>query len=199
MTTGQNIHDNLPIPAATTAQTLLALKAATWSAWPMVRINEYKTSVATLSANTYEYSLSAISDLTREEGVSRVFVTATTSEPKTLVRAVRQRYVQDSAAWYLIFTAPFVTAYSGQPVHIEYQRRPAAPSAIGDTLEIPEEFAYWYAIHWYATRGIAEPHVDSRSSESLSVTAREQLDAARKRAWTQPMMRTTPIFKDRED
>lgn len=136
----------------TNADALVAVKLACDDAWPMIRVHQYDAAVATLAKGTFEYTLSTSLGIERETGVAEVFVNPETAsdEPEILKRGWRLR--DDGGTYTLIFDADVVNAHNGKAVNISYERRPAAPSAVGDTLEIPLAYATYYLSWWNAMK-----------------------------------------------
>lgn len=196
--TGADIHSALRIDSGqvTVADTLTALKEACDAAWPIIRITSYNTGVATLATGTYEYSLGAVTDL-EADGLSRVYVNPPDAdEAEILLRGWRQR--NDNGVWWLIFDPDVAEDHAGKAINIEYQRRPASPTALSSTLEISREYAVAYVMMWYSMKYLTRTTTADRNFRDLSVLYREEADRALRKNWVQPLAPPRRVRRDRQ-
>ncbi len=161
-TTGTIIHDSLPLESPKTAAlTLLALNLAIRAAWPSIKISEYATSVATLVATTYEYSLAAVTPAPDPKlGIAQVFIVENTTLPEVSHEAVWQRYDHSDGFFKLVFAPDITRAYPTKTVNILYQRPHTAITALTDTIELPDHYLTAYCMAWYATKILSKQTVD---------------------------------------
>jgi len=159
MPSGQTIHDLLPISGSqvTTDNTLKALRAAISESWPQIKVPKYAASAGTFSATTFTYSLSALTDLT-EYGVIRVYVDPdSASDGPTIGKREWRQYKDNSGNWQLEFSADITNKHSGKDFHVLYPAKTADISAIGDSIELPQNYLIYYCAWWYALYGLSEP------------------------------------------
>jgi hypothetical protein len=199
MATTQDIIDQLGLGVTiSSSDALEAMRAAVNAAWPHWRYREYKASAGTFANSTFEYSLSAYTDI-EPEGIVEVWVHPedVTTEPKMITRGYIQQ--QRSGTWYLIFDADTVRRHQGNAFDIVYERRAAAPAAVDDTVELDETLAREYMMYWYATKQISK----GRSSNSSGDWAEIQQSALRNfetylaRRYVQPVARKMRRRRDR--
>jgi hypothetical protein len=173
-TTGTAVHDTLAVKGKTNADTLLALKAAISASWPQIRMNEYAATIATLATETYTYSLSALTLLDSELGISRLYIKREDDEPEVLTRGWRQYFDQSAGAWTLVIEPSLVEAYVGKVVNGQYQYRHPTISALTDTVYLPADYLAAYCEFWYAKNRMWENLTDKGQLTNLLVLGREE-------------------------
>lgn len=146
MTTGTNIQSGLPFRTGLVSNemALRAINFAIGAAWPHIKINQYAVSAGTFASQTYEYSLSALTDLPEQYGIAQVFIhpNVSTDSPKFPTRAWSQR--RDDSTWTLKFRASVVETFAGRDFDVAYQAKPSELAALGDTLD--EELSRDYMV-----------------------------------------------------
>jgi hypothetical protein len=182
MTTGQDIHDMLPLPAGTvapdTSKTLKALKWAIASTWPALKINKSATA-GTVAQNTYQFSLAALTDIT-EWGVAEVLVAPTGATAEPDIRLRDWRAYNNDGVWTLVLHPKDVSTHIGKAITVRYQARVSVPTALTDTLSsaLPLDFLINKVCQWYAMFAFAQPATSSAQQESMIANFGREADKA---------------------
>jgi hypothetical protein len=163
MTTGQELHDRLMLSPIQTADTLKALRAAIGESWPTYKLEETATMATAFSSTVFEYSLSTVTLLHRDQGPGEIYVSYSTSEPLIRVRPWWAWYDQSSAAWTVRFPSDVVSTYDGKTWYVHYQYKHPDITALSDTVYLPEDYALYFCQHWYGLKKISEANTDQRS------------------------------------
>lgn len=165
MATGQNIIDALPLPSGVLrpADQLTAVNDAILAAWPAVKVWKYSTDAGTFDDQTFEYSLSALTDLT-EEGITSVWVNPATStdEPNWQIDPDLYDARRADSTWTLIFSSRATTAYDTQTFDVEYVAKPSVLTALSDTLdeELDVQYLKYYVTWWAYERALGDQGVE---------------------------------------
>lgn len=110
-----------------------ALNRAIRGSWPYFKVEKKDESV-TLVANTFIYSLAAITDI-QSHGLNRVYLEPVVStQDWAPLRRVEQRKAND--VWYLYVPESIVSYYAGQKLRLHYYTAPTELTFAGtDTLD----------------------------------------------------------------
>jgi hypothetical protein len=177
MATVQDVHDNLSTFAAgiapAAATTLSYLKEANARAWPKIKVMARAASIGTFTAGTFQYALTAATGLSDPPGLARVYAAAESSTDEPEIGLAGWRLNNNAGSFSITFKANIVSYYAGRAFHVEYQRRPTEPTAVGDTLEIPYDYAIYYAQYAYCRRQMSETNTEKRHWEILMDEYRE--------------------------
>ena len=199
-TTGQLVHNELPISSSLTSTTLtlLALNVAISKAWPSVRLDEYYPSACTLDRDTFVYSMAPVTGLTDERAIiGKVYITEESTFPEVGHRSVRTRYDQSARVWSLIFADSLVNAYHGKVVNLQLQYPHARISAISDTIYLPHDYLVARVAVWYADYLMAEQSIDPGRWASLRAEWTEDFEKSLRANQTPALMPLMMTGSDR--
>ena len=128
------------------AQKLEAVNAAIDAAFPSIAQVKLDTSV-TLAVNVFEYAPTA-TDVTLERGFANAYATpnSTTSQTKVPLLHIGQRL--GTTTWTIIVPPYIASEFNGNVLNLQYNARLARLSAVGDSVELPLDYAFNYAMWW---------------------------------------------------
>ena len=159
----------------TTVQ-LAAINAAIRASHRHIMITQYAPSFGTITAQTFDYSLSSLSPAPyRKLGVRRVFIqaeTSTSAPPE--VHDVMQYFDASTDAWNLRFAPSVVSAYATKTYDLEYLSPHLDVTALSDTIYLPFEYLQAY-IDWWLARNTWSQNLDSDWA-AITRDAKEYLD-----------------------
>lgn len=189
-TTGNDVHDALPIDDSlkNATDTLVALKLAVSRSWPKIKFSERASDAFTLSANTFEYSLAAVSPaIPPDQPPARVYINESNVEPGVIHRNVRSYYDQSAGGWVLIFAPGLVSEFSGLTGDVDYQYPHPAITSLNDIVYLPDDYLVNYCAYWYVRKLLSAQDQDSGHLLDLMITSRNEWMAVLKENST-PLM-----------
>jgi hypothetical protein len=158
--TGQNVIDRINSYANdavhgtwSAAQKLEAVNVAIDAAFGLGVKNIKTDTSITLASTTREYTPTA-TDVTPEDGFGLAFVTpdSTTTEIKVRLHRVYQR--MNNGTWTIVIPYDITSAFNGNTLNLLYNARYARLAAATDSVDLPLDYLFNYAMWWLSGSGL---------------------------------------------
>jgi len=163
MSDGQDVLDLVPVSDSVKADDTVNLNAinhAIATLWPLWRLTERKDG-GTFASGTYEYSLSTLTNIDPDFGISSVLCTPTSGEPIEIGHRCLQRYDHDATAWTLQVRPDIVAVFDTKTFEVIYQYPHPLLTALSDTVYAPIAALAANAVFYYAMQGATLQNVDN--------------------------------------
>lgn len=164
MADGNDVITAIPISESvlslSTADNLSAVNHAIGKLWKLWRMTEKKEG-GTLASSTFEYSLSALSNIHADTGIANVTITPTGDYTRDISHHFQQYYDHSSTSWTLIASSAIASKYSGYAFDVHYQYPHPQLTSLDDTVYAPIHALAANALLWFAMAGATEQNVDN--------------------------------------